>query len=612
MSHLKLIAGLLAASTLAACAGADVVPEESMATPPPPTAAEAKAWAAQVDADLKRLYSKVATAEWVKSTYITDDSERLAAWANEELMAFLSKAVADSRRFDGVAMDEDTGRMLHLLRLSTSLPAPADPSARSELASLAAKIEGIYGKGKWCGADGKAPCRDLGQLSETLATSRKYEELLDAWVGWHSISREMRPLYEREVELANAGAREIGFQDLGDLWKAGYDMSSADFEAETDRLWQQVKPLYDELHCYVRSQLVKKYGKDRVPARGPIPAHLLGNMWAQDWSNVYPLVEPYKGAASLDVDAALRKQKYDAMKMAKLGESFFTSIGLKPLPETFWTRSMLVQPRDRDVVCHASAWDLTYSGDVRIKMCIRPTEEDLITIHHELGHNYYYQQYDKLPVLFQSGANDGFHEAIGDAIALSITPGYLKQIGLISKTPADQKGLINVQMKKALEKIAFLPFGKMIDQWRWDVFSGKTAPANYNQAWWELREQYQGVAAPVARTEADFDPGAKYHIPANVPYTRYFVAHIVQFQFHKALCEAAGFKGPLHECSIYSSKEAGEKLRAMLALGASKPWPDAMEAITGQREMDASAILEYFQPLKTWLEEQNRGQQCGW
>ncbi|HEY0840344.1 MAG TPA: M2 family metallopeptidase, partial [Vulgatibacter sp.] len=607
MSHLKLIPSLLLAAALAACAGVDNVPDEDVSRPPAPTAEEAKAFATRLNEDLKVLYTKVATAEWVKSTYITDDSERLAAWANEELMAFLSKAVADSRKFDGVQVDEETGRILHLLRLSSALPAPADPAARAELAALASRLEGIYGKGKWCGADGKAPCRDLGQLSSTLATSRKYEELLDAWVGWHSISREMRPLYERQVELANTGAREIGFQDLGDLWKSGYDMSAAEFEAETERLWGQVKPLYDELHCYARSQLVKKYGKDRVPARGPIPAHLLGNMWSQDWSNVYSLMEPYKGAAVLDVDAALKRQKYDAMKMAKLGESFFTSLGLKPLPETFWTRSMLVQPRDRDVVCHASAWDITSAGDVRIKMCIKPTEEDFITIHHELGHNYYYQQYDTLPILFQGGANDGFHEAIGDAIALSITPGYMKQIGLINRVPSDQKGLINVQMKQALSKIAFLPFGKLIDQWRWDVFSGKTTPENYNQSWWELKERYQGVAAPVARTEADFDPGAKYHIPANVPYTRYFIAHIVQFQFHKALCEAAGFQGPLHECSIYGSQEAGEKLRAMLALGSSKPWPEAMEAITGQREMDASAILEYFQPLQTWLAEQNRG-----
>ncbi|HWV38378.1 MAG TPA: M2 family metallopeptidase [Vulgatibacter sp.] len=612
MSQLKTIVCLLAASALFACAGATPVPDEAPAEPPRPTAAEAKAFTTQVDADLKRLYTKVATAEWVKSTYITDDSERLAAWANEELMAYLSQAVADSRRFDGVEVDEETGRLLHLLRLSSSLPAPSDPEARAELASIASRLEGIYGKGKWCGADGKGPCRDLGQLSETLATSRKYEELLDAWVGWRTISREMRPLYERQVQLANAGAREIGFADVGDLWKSRYDMSAADFEAETERLWQQVKPLYDQLHCYVRSQLVKRYGKDRVPARGPIPAHLLGNMWAQDWSNVYPLVEPYKGAAALDVDAALKRKKYDALKMAKLGESFFTSLGLKALPETFWTRSMLTQPRDRDVVCHASAWDITSAGDVRIKMCIRPTEEDLITIHHELGHNYYYQHYDTLPILFQDGANDGFHEAIGDAIALSITPAYLKQVGLLSRVPADDEGLINVQMKKALEKVAFLPFGKLIDQWRWDVFSGKTTPENYNQAWWDLRERYQGVSAPVARTEADFDPGAKFHIPANVPYTRYFIAHIVQFQFHKALCEAAGFEGPLHECSIYGSAEAGEKLRAMLAMGASKPWPDAMEAMTGQRTMDASAILEYFEPLQTWLAEQNRGQQCGW
>jgi len=611
METSKTLSAVLLASLLVGCATASPV-VETAPSPAKPTAAEARAFVQQVDQELRRLGTKAATAEWVKSTYITDDTERLAAWANEDVMAFMSRAVAESRRFDGAETDPVTARMLHLLQTSASLPAPADPAARAELATIAAKLEGIYGKGKWCGPDGEGTCRDLGELSEVLASSRNYNALLDAWVGWHSIAAEMRPLYERGVELGNQGAREIGFGDLGELWRSGYDMEPDALEAETERLWQEVKPLYDDLHCYVRSKLVKHYGKSRVPARGPIPAHLLGNMWAQEWTAIYPLVEPYKGAANLNVDQALVRQRYDAEKMTRLGEKFFTSLGFDPLPETFWTRSMLVQPRDRDVVCHASAWDLTYAGDVRVKMCIRPTEEDLITIHHELGHNYYYQQYDTLPILFQNGANDGFHEAIGDAIALSITPGYLKDLGLIARVPSDEKGLINVQLKQALSKVVFLPFGKLIDQWRWDVFAGETTPVNYNQAWWKLKESYQGVAAPVARSEADFDPGAKYHIPANVPYLRYFIAHIIQFQFHKALCEAAGFEGPLHECSIYGSQVAGAKLQAMLALGASKPWPDAMEVLTGQREMSAAPLLEYFAPLRSWLAEENRGQQCGW
>jgi peptidyl-dipeptidase A len=389
-------------------------------------------------------------------------------------------------------------------------------------------------------------------------------------------------------------------------------MKPEEFEKETDRLWQQVKPLYDDLHCKVRTELAKTYGDDKVQKGKPIPAHLLGNMWAQEWANVYPLVEPYKGQPSLDIEKELIAQKYDEVKMVKLGESFFTSLGMDPLPPTFWERSQFKKPRDREVVCHASAWDVTFDNDLRIKMCVKINEEDLVTVHHELGHDYYFHSYYKLPALFQQGANDGFHEAIGDALALSITPGYLKQLNLIKEVPTDEKGLINVQMKSALEKIAFLPFGKLIDQWRWDVFSGKTKPADYNKAWWELRRKYQGVEAPVARSEADFDPGAKYHIPANVPYTRYFMARILQFQFHRALCQAAGWKGPLHQCSIYGNKAAGEKLKAMLALGASKPWPEALYAMTGSRQMDASAILEYFAPLQKWLKEQNKNQQCGW
>ncbi|MBN1207489.1 MAG: M2 family metallopeptidase [Myxococcaceae bacterium] len=579
-----------------------------------PTAEDAKKFAQRVNADLKRLWTKQSTAEWIKATYITDDTERNAAWVNEEVLAYLNQAIKESRRFDGLKLDPDTARTLHLLRVNSAIAAPSDAQKRSELAANAAKLEGLYGKGKYCKKDkaGKEVCRDLGELSDVLATSRKYDELLDAWVGWHSISPPMRPLYERFVAVGNEGAREIGFSNLGNLWKSAYDMSPEAFEQETQRLWQQVKPLYDDLHCYVRARLARKYGADKVPAGKPIPAHLLGNMWAQEWNNIFPLVEPYPGQANLDVSAALKRQRYDPIKMVKLGENFFTSLGLKPLPASFWERSQFTKPKDREVVCHASAWDVTYENDLRIKMCIKPTEEDLVTIHHELGHNYYFTYYYTLPVIYQAGANDGFHEAIGDAITLSITPGYLKQVGLLSNVPKNEKNLINLQMKDALEKVAFLPFGLLIDQWRWDVFAGKTAPADYNKAWWALREKYQGVAAPVARSEQDFDPGAKYHVPANVPYTRYFLARILQFQFHKAMCEAAGFKGPLHECSVYGNKEVGKRLEAMLAMGASKPWQEALAAMTGQRQIDATPLIEYFTPLRAWLQEQNKGQTCGW
>jgi peptidyl-dipeptidase A len=560
----------------------------------PPTAAEARRFVARVEEDLKQLTVRSSTADWIKNTYITDDTERAAAGANEELLGYTTAAVRASRRFARLSnLDPDTTRKLHLLAVSSSLAAPTDAARRLELTTLAAKLEGMYGKAKACltrpQAGGK--CLDIEALTPILGNSRDYDELLDAWTAWHVPARAMRPLYTRYVALANEGARDIGFPDTGALWRSSYDMSAEAFEKDAARLWDQVKPLYDQLHCYVRAELGKRYGRDKVPPRGPIPAHLLGNMWAQEWTNIYPLVEPYKGQPSLDVSQALVAGKYGPVQMVKVGERFFTSLGLDPLPKSFWERSMLTKPQDREVVCHASAWDVLMNDDLRIKMCIKPTEEDLVTIHHELGHDYYFHAYYKLPALYQQGANDGFHEAIGDALTLSITPAYLKELGLIKEVPKDDKGLINVQMKDALEKVAFLPFGKLIDEWRWGVYAGRIPPPRYNAAWWELRRKYQGVAAPVARTEEDFDPGAKYHIPANVPYTRYFLARLLQFQFHRALCRHAGHQGPLHTCSIYGNKEAGRRLQAMLALGASKPWPEALEALTRERQIDLTALL---------------------
>lgn len=568
------------------------------------TVKEAQAFADKLDKDLRKLWVNASIAEWIKANFVTDDTEKNAATANEAVMEYTAKAIKESVRFQGLKLDPDTARKFYLLKAGDTVPAPDDEKKREELATIGDKLEGMY-------ATGKYKNKNLEDLDDLMGKSRNYDELLDAWTGWRTVSPPMKPLYTRLVELANEGSREIGEKNVGDLWRSGYDMPPAAFEKETDRLWEQVRPLYEQLHCYVRSKLAKAY-PGKVSEIGPLPANVLGNMWAQEWTNIYPLVEPYPGVSALDVSDALVKQQYDATRMAKLAESFFTSLGLDPLPQTFWERSLLTRPRDREVVCHASAWDVSFNNDLRIKMCVRPKEEDLVTLHHEIGHDYYFHAYYQLPILFQAGANDGFHEAIGDTIAASVTPSYLQKVGLLSSVPTNEQAVINQQMKRALEKIAFLPFGKLIDQWRWDVFSGKTTPEHYNEAWWALVKKYQGVVPPVARTEAEFDPGAKYHVAANVPYMRYFLADILQFQFHRSLCQAAGFTGPLHECSIYGSTAAGKRLQAMLALGASKPWQDALEQITGQREMDASAILDYFKPLHEWLKQQNAGKQCGW
>jgi len=566
---------------------------------------------ARTNRELAELAIEGNAAGWTQATYINVDTQLINAKATERFLEYLSKAVEEAKQFEGQPMSPASKRTLALLKFSVSAPAPADPAKRAEFSKLLAAMEAKYGSGKYC-PQGPESCRDETKLKAVLESSRNYDELLDAWTGWHSTARPLRADYARYVELANDGARGFGYEDLGAMWRSNYDMSAEEFKREAARLYGQVQPLYKELHCYTRNKLQQKYGAEKVPSGKPIPAHLLGNMWAQQWDAVYDLLEPYPGVSSLDVDAALEKQSYDAVKMTKSAESFYRSIAFPALPQTFWERSMLTQPRDRDVQCHASAWHMDGKEDVRIKQCIRPTYEELRTIYHELGHVYYFLWYKDQPYLFQNGAHEGFHEAIGDTVNLSMTPAYLAQIGLVSEAGTSREAVINQQMKMALEKIAFLPFGKLIDEWRWKVFSGEVTPENYNAAWWALREQYQGVAAPVARTEADFDPGAKYHVPGNVSYTRYFLSFIIQFQFHKALCEAAGFKGPLSECSIYGNEVAGRKFGAMLAKGASAPWQDALFELTGTREMDASAILDYFAPLQTWLKEQNKGQKCGW
>jgi peptidyl-dipeptidase A len=607
-----LLAGAVAALSLmlGACSGKPGAEAPVASAAKQETADE---FVARVNHELDALDLESNAADWVEKTYITRDTELLNARANDRYLAYLGQAAEESKRYDGQQLSPATARAIHLLRVNVSAPAPHDAARRAEMTRLLARLGAMYGEGKYC-PHGPQSCRNLDQLAETLARSRNYDELVEAWKGWHDIAAPMRAPYRRFVELANEGARELGFRDLGAMWRARYDMPPEDFDALAEKLWQQVKPLYAQLHCYARAQLAKKYGEDKVPAGKPIPAQLLGNMWAQQWANIYDdLLKPYPAASIETADRGLQANKWDATRMTRSAESFYTSIGFQQLPDSFWQRSMLVRPRDREVVCHASAWSMDPSiDDVRIKVCLMPTEEDLYTVYHELGHVYYYLHYSTLPNLFRSGANDGFHEAIGDTVNLSVTPAYLAKIGLIRRVQPSAQAVINQQMKMALEKIAFLPFGRLIDQWRWQVFSGEITPEHYNQAWWDLRRHYQGVAPPVPRTEADFDPGAKYHIPDNTPYTRYFLAYILQFQFHKALCDAAGYKGPLHECSVFGSKEAGERFGQMLSLGASEPWPDALEKLTGTREIDAGAIIQYFQPLIAWLKEQNGNRQCGW
>jgi peptidyl-dipeptidase A len=606
----------------------------------------AEQFVARVNQYLKDSAAEGASAQWLSSTYINEDSQRIAAAANERSLAMLSSFVEQAKRYQGKKLAPATARAIELIKQGTSMPAPRDPVKLKELTEIASRMEATYGAGKYC-PNPKDPesCQDIGQITDTLAATDKssYTQQLQAWEGWHTISVPMRPDYQRFVMLTNEGAREMGYANTGAMWRSGYDMPPDAFQAETDRLWGQVKPLYDQLHCYTKTKLVGKYGAEKGQVDGMIPAHLTGNLWQQDWGNLWPMLEPYKGVGSLDISAGLQKQrdgiykemlnkaggaaklkheqivdlgrKADremAVRMVKMAESFYTGLGMPALPQSFYDDSLFLQPRDRDVVCHASAWPMNMEGDVRIKMCIKPDEDSLTTIYHELGHIYYYMAYKDLSPVFQNGANDGFHEAIGDTIVLSMTPEYMNSIGLVPKTKISEKSVINDQMRMALAKVAFLPFGLTIDRWRWGVFDGSIAPDNYNKAWWELKAKYQGVAPLSSRGENFFDPGAKYHVPGNTPYTRYFLSHILQFQFYKSLCDASGFKGPLHQCSFANNPEAGKRYSAMLHKGASQPWPTTLKELTGGEQMDASAVLEYFAPLKGWLEKQNQGKQCSW
>lgn len=569
---------------------------------------------ARVNAESYERNKESNAAQWVAATYINDDTQLLSAKASERSLAVQSAILAQTEQYRGQKPDPATERALYVLRVNNTVLPPKDPKAQSELAGLAAKLEAAYGSGKDC-KDPKdaASCRDLVVLSKVLAESRDPAALAEAWSAWHNLAKGSKEDYARFAALLNQGARDYGFKDAGDLWRSAYDLPPDEFRGEVERLYQQVAPLYEQVHCYVRGKLNSKYGDAVQGKTGPIRADLLGNMWSQEWGNIWDVVEPYPDAPSLDVTAKLVEQKWDAARMTRQAEDFYVSLGMPRLPESFWSKAQLIKPRDRDVVCHASAWDMDMKGDVRIKMCIEPNEEELRTIYHELGHVYYYLGYNSLPPIFQGGAHDGFHEAIGDTVLLSLTPKYMNSIGLVDAPATSKQALINQMMKQAVDRIAFLPFGKLIDNWRWQVFAGETTPAQYNDAWWALKLKYQGVVPPGGeRSDAEFDPGAKYHVPGNTPYTRYFLAFILQFQFHKALCEASGHKGPLHECSVYGNKEAGKRYWAMLSKGQSQPWPQTLKELTGTTQMDARPIVDYFQPLMGWLKTENRGQKCGW
>jgi peptidyl-dipeptidase A len=592
-------------STLLAATAMTTMGASALAAPAKkPTAAEAERFLADTEQRLNKLNNDQSRGAWVGSNFITDDTEAIASHFAERYLTAAGEAAIGARRFNGLKLPAEPARKLMLLQQTLVF---ADPKEREQYAQLQAAMNGAYGKAKYCVKkdDGTADaCMALGEMEKVLANSREEPKLKEMWLGWHAQSPSYRDKYTDYVALSNKGAKQMGFADTGAMWRSQYDMPPEAFAAEMERLWQQVKPLYESLHTYTRYKLRETYGPDVVPLTGPIPSHLFGNMWAQTWDNLYPILKPKTGASDYDLTKVLETRKTDAKQMTQYAERFYTSLGMQKLPASFWERSLLTKPRDRDVVCHASAWPINEKDDVRIKMCITPTAEDFTVIHHELGHVYYFLAYNKQPFLFRNGANDGFHEAIGDTIALSITPDYLQKAGLMAQAPPADADIGDL-LARALSKVAILPFAYSVDKWRWDVYAGKTKPEDYDKTWWQLREQYMGMKRPAALASGGFDAGAKYHVAADVPYARYFLADMLQFQFHRALCREAGYTGPLNRCSVYDNAKAGAKLQQMLAMGASKPWPEALKAISGEDKIDGGALLEYFAPLKTWLDQQN-------
>ncbi|KAG8179605.1 hypothetical protein JTE90_025770 [Oedothorax gibbosus] len=565
------------------------------------------------------MANKFALANWNYQSNLTEENKDAMLLSMQELAKFNKAGWKNATSFAWKKFQDTNSTVYRWFKKLSILGSAALPEEKlNELNEIVADMQDVYGKAKVCSQTTPplTPC-NLSiepELTEIFATSKNYDELKHLWSEWRDqTGKQLKDKYLRYIQLSNEAACLNGFADAGELWREGYE--SETFENEVDELLRTLFPFYQQLLAYVRGKLIETYPLSGIKPDGPIPAHLLGNMWGEQWNNIFDIIKPFPDKESPDATPAMQKKKMTPLEIFKLSEDFFTSLGLIEMTQEFWNRSIIEKPTDRDMVCHASAWDFGDGKDFRIKQCTKIDMEDLITVHHEMGHIEYFLQYANLPLVFRDGANEGFHEAVGDTIALSVaTPEHLKKVNLLDEVEEDEESEINTLMRTALEKIAFLPFGYLIDAWRWKVFDGTYKKEELNTKWWELRLKYQGVCPPVRRTNEDLDAASKYHVVADITYMRYFVSFIVQFQFHKALCDEAGYKGPLHKCDIYQNRDAGKLLSDMLSLGSSKPWKEAMLIVTkGKTEkMDAQPIIDYFEPLLKWLKDKNKNTFIGW
>ncbi len=564
------------------------------------------------------LLIKSNLAQWTYAIDINNKNKKKAEKANIELQNQLTTILAKIQHIDKTKLNESQLRILKRLSLANNIPTPPAYLDRTILNTNLSKLSSSYQQGHYCppssvqntsskqGLKTKPTCLNLREINYQLANESNAEILAELWLAWHEITKNMKVSFSQVVETANKAAQYKQYRDLSHYWQSKYETPARQHKHDFTQLWQQVKPLYKDLHCYVATQLQTHYKPPTMPKDNSIPIHLLGDLWAQSWLPVLPLIRPEAPTNSLQT--ALLDANYTPKKMVKTAEQFFISLGFSPLPLSFWHRSVFTKPKDTNSNCQASAWSIDGKEDLRLKMCININQDDFYTVHHELGHHFYQRSYQQQRLFFRDGAHDGFHEAVGDAIALSITPSYLNEIGLSSKTqPQDA---ISPLLEKALTTIPLIAYAYIADIWRWQVFGGEIEKKDWNKHWWNLRKQEQGIIAPHTRTEKYIDALAKYHLANNIPYSKYFFAAILQFQIHQQLCLDIGHQGQLHKCSIYGNKKAGQRLKKLLEQGASLPWSEQLKQFNGQEKMDGKALVNYFLPLHTWLKRKNEGQEC--
>ncbi|KAH9396896.1 hypothetical protein TYRP_003196 [Tyrophagus putrescentiae] len=583
---------------------------------PKVTVDDAEKYVVTANEALRVQKNAIGLASWAQSSDITPENDQAYIEASQRYDEFSKAQFNEVKAYFDLfpQLSDFTRRQLEKMGIiGTSALTKADASTFSR-SSL--EMKKVYSTARIT-AGGRPNLELEPDLTEILANSSDEKLLREDYITYYTLGN-------KAARLNSLPGKD--FRTYDDLWMAEWE--TADMKAQVDKLMEETMPLYQKIHAYVRYHLKEKYGDGVMPADGTIPAHLLGNMWAQQWGNllnIIPEMNPNPEMKPIDTKVNEKLQTWTVKKMFELSEKFFADLGMQKMTDTFWKKSILVKPTDRNLTCHASAWDFYDASktDFRIKQCTEKTMSDLVTVHHEMGHIQYYMNYVVQPPIYRRGANPGFHEAIGDLIALAVaTPQHLVKVDLLEPIPpADvEKINLNYQMKMALDKVAFLPFAYVMDKWRWDVFGEvATTETAMNRRWWEYRLQYQGLSPPVAdrkRNERDFDPGAKYHIPAGVEYVRYFASHVLQFQFYERMCKTvAGItEQNLYTCDFDGNKEAGAALMAMLAQGSSRSWPDILESFIGSRTMSLGSLNKYFKPLNDYLDKfiADKGIKVGW